>query len=83
MKQTNRYWKFVFITLGTTLIITCAVLFAVWLNLSVDQKAAVYSILIDQIEFFALFVLIFISVVFGGLEIIYTSYVITQYRKQN
>ena len=75
MKKTNRYWKFVLITLGSTLVISCAILLAVFLNLTSDQKVAIYSIFIDQIEFFALFALIFIAVLFGGLEVIYASYV--------
>jgi DNA polymerase-3 subunit epsilon len=75
MKQTNRFWKFVFATLFVTMIITGGLLFFFFRALSEEQAIAVFSTLNNHPVFILTVFLLWVIVGFIGLEIIYQTYI--------
>ena len=75
MKQTNRFWKFVFATLFVTIIITGGILFFFFRALSEEQTTVVFSVLNNHPLFILTVFLICVVVALTGLEIIYHTYI--------
>jgi DNA polymerase III subunit epsilon len=75
MKQTNRFWKFVFAALLITLIIIGTILFFFFKALNADQAIIVISIVNDYPIYLLSVFLILVFVGFTGLEIIYQTYI--------
>ncbi len=75
MKQTSRFWKFVYITLFVTIIILSLTLFFFFKELSEEQVNTLISIFNDYPIYIISIFFICSGVVFTGLEIIYHTYV--------
>ena len=75
MKQTNRFWKFVFAAIFVTLVITGGVLFFFFKALNEEQAIAVISMGNDYSIYIIGLVSIWAFVAFTGLEIIYQVYI--------
>lgn len=75
MKQTNRFWKFILVTLFVTLVITGGILFFFFSVLNEGQVIAFISIEKDHPIYFLSIFFIWASVAFVGLEIIYQVYI--------
>lgn len=75
MKQTNRFWKFVFFTLGATLVVITGILFLLWQALSREEGQILITLANDYFLYLISAVFICIIVVFAGLEIIFLTYI--------
>jgi DNA polymerase-3 subunit epsilon len=75
MMQTNRFWKFVFLTLIATLIIMAGIIFFLWQKLTSEEISALSGIAVKDISYLTSLVLIFVFVALVGLQIIYLSYI--------
>ena len=75
MKQTNRFWKFVFIALLGTLIILGAISFFFFKALTEEQALLVISIVNDYPIYLLSIFLVLVCAGLSGLEIIYQAYI--------
>ncbi len=75
MIQTNRFWKFVFLTLFATLFIMAGLLFFLWQRMTDEEIRALSFIAVKDGVFITSLVLIFAIVALIGLQIIYLTYV--------
>ncbi|MDA8136339.1 MAG: exonuclease domain-containing protein [Desulfobacteraceae bacterium] len=75
MMQTNRFWKFVFLTLIATLMVMAGIIFFLWQKLTTDEIHALSGIAVKDISYITSLVLIFAFVAFIGLQIIYLTYI--------
>ncbi len=75
MKQTNRFWKYVLAIVFLTLVSVGCVSFFLFRALNKEQVSALFAIWNNYPGFLLSIVFIFICVAFGGLEIIYQTYI--------
>ncbi len=75
MKQTNRFWKFVFFTLTATLVVITGILFLLWQALSREEVRILITLANDYFLYIISAVFICIFVAFAGLEIIFLIYI--------
>ncbi|CCK81313.1 putative exonuclease modulated with PAS domain [Desulfobacula toluolica Tol2] len=75
MKQTNRFWKFVFFALAATLVVITAILSLLWQALSREEGRILISLANDYFLYIISAVFICIAVAFAGLEIIFITYI--------
>jgi DNA polymerase III epsilon subunit family exonuclease len=75
MKQTNRFWRFVFITLLASMAAIAAVLLFFWQALNGEQSLAVISIFKDYPLYILTLFFICAGASLAGLEIIFHSYI--------
>jgi DNA polymerase-3 subunit epsilon len=75
MMQTNRFWKFVFLTLIATLMVMAGIIFFLWRRLTAEEVHALSGIAVKDISYITSLVLIFAFVAFIGLQIIYLTYI--------
>jgi len=75
MMQTNRFWKFVFLTLIATLMVMAGIIFFLWQKLTAEEVHALSGIAVKDISYITSLVLIFAFVAFIGLQIIYLTYI--------
>ncbi|WP_457551055.1 exonuclease domain-containing protein [Desulfobacula sp.] len=75
MKQTNRFWKFVFITLIATLFVLGGSFFFLWQTLTVEQSHTLVIIANNDALYIICLLFICVSVIFIGLQITYLTYI--------
>ena len=75
MMQTNRFWKFVFLTLIATLMVMAGIIFFLWQKLTAEEVHALSGIAVKDISYITSLILIFVFVAFIGLQIIYLTYI--------
>ena len=75
MMQTNRFWKFVFLTLIATFLIIAGIIFFLWQKLTVDEIHALSDIAVKDGSYLTSLVFFFAFVAFVSLQIIYLTYV--------
>jgi DNA polymerase-3 subunit epsilon len=75
MMQTNRFWKFVFLTLIATLMVMAGIIFFLWRQLTTEEIHALSGIAVKDVSYITSVVLIFAFVAFIGLQIIYLTYI--------
>jgi DNA polymerase-3 subunit epsilon len=73
--QTNRFWKFVFLTLIATLIVMAGIIFFLWRQLTTEEIHALSGIAVKDVSYITSLVLVFAFVALIGLQIIYLTYV--------
>lgn len=73
--QTNRFWKFVFLTLVATLMVMAGIIFFLWQKLTAEEVHALSGIAVKDISYITSLVLVFAFVAFIGLQIIYLTYI--------
>ena len=75
MMQTNRFWKFVFLTLIATLMVMAGIIFFLWQKLTSEEIHALSGIAVKDISYITSLILFFAFVAFIGLQIIYLTYI--------
>ena len=75
MMQTNRFWKFVFLTLIATLMVMAGIIFFLWQQLTTDEIHALSGIAVKDTSYITSLILIFAFAAFIGIEIIYLTYI--------
>lgn len=75
MMQTDRFWKFVFLTLIATLLIIAGIIFFLWQKLTVDEIHALSDIAVKDGSYLTSLVSFFAFVALISLQIIYLTYV--------
>nr|NJM02444.1 hypothetical protein [Desulfobacula sp.] len=68
MMQTNRFWKFVFLTLVATLMVMAGVIFFLYRQLTAEEVHALSGIAVKDISYITSLILIFAFVAFVGLQ---------------
>jgi len=75
MKQTNRFWKFIFFTLLATIVVISGILFFLWQTLSEDESHILVTITSDHFLYIISAIFICAFVTFAGLEFIFIFYI--------
>ncbi len=73
--QTNRFWKFVFLTLIATLFVMAGIIFFLWQKLTTEEIHALSDIAVKDASYLTSLVLVFAFVALIGLQIIYLTYI--------
>jgi len=75
MKQTNRFWKFVFFTLVATMVVVMGILFFLWQTLNQEQTHAIISIIMDHSEYIFFIFFVLLCAIYTVFEVIYSTYI--------